>query len=840
MRREMSKQPGCVRGNEPAGGPRRGRRLRGMASALMLGTALPLAGPLAAPAVAQTTGQAVAFDIPAQPLASAIIEFANATGYQVLVDDRVAAGRTSAPVQSMMTPRAALARMLEGTGLVYEFVNRRTVSLSALPDVATTSETGVLLDPIYVEGETAWGPVDGVVARRSATGTKTDTPLVNVPQTVNVVTADQIKAQGADSVTEALTYTPGVVAQYSDNDVRHDWLTIRGFRPDRYLDGLRLPFGARGYSQPRIEPFGLERIEVLKGPASVLYGQATPGGLVNMVSKRPRNEEIREVELQYGTDNHRQAAFDFGGAVDELGDLTYRLVAVGRLADTQFDFVDEEKIYVAPSIGWNITDRTRLEIFGEYQQIESDGGGGAPALPVNGVLYTDAYPALSRSTFVGEPGYDHFRNDQSFAGYRFEHELAPDWTVRQNLRYGVVDVDTQRVQAFCSSLATCDPSALLRYAWAFPERSELLTVDTNVVGDFDLGITEHTLLLGFDHAREDSSFEESQLQYILTPFDAYNPEFGATQISRPPAGMLIDQTSEQTGLYAQDQIGIGNFDLSFGGRYDWASSTTDTWRSPATTTRAEQDDEAFTGRLGAVYHFANGISPYIGYSTSFEPESGTDRFGTPFDPTEGEQLEGGVKYEPTAFRGTFTAALFELTQQNVLTPDPINTSFSEQTGEVRIRGLELEAKAEITEELTLVASYAYTDSEITKDNPDALGRTDEGNQLAFVPEHQASLWLDYALPAGTALDGLSLGGGVRHTGDFYGDNANTYDVPGYTLVDFAVRYDFGARHPEFEGLGAAVNLRNAFDETYVANCIGLTGCYWGTGREITATLSYKW
>jgi iron complex outermembrane receptor protein len=815
----------------------RAARNGGVGLALLASTAIVLGGvALVQPAAAQQSATSISYSVPAGPLGTAISRFGDRSNLQVLYPADLVRGKTSPGVSGTLTPAEALNQLLAGTGLSYRFTAANTVTIidpAASAAAGSSADGATQLQTVTLEGENAWGPVNGIVASRSATATKTGTSLKNTPQAVNVVTRDEMEEKGAESITQALRYTPGVVTQYADTDVRHDWLTVRGFTPGRYKDGLRLPFGARGYSQPRIEPYGLERAEVLKGPASVLYGQGQPGGLLNMVSKRPREEEIREVELQYGSNNRFQTAFDFGGKLDQDGTMLYRIVGVGRLSDTQYDHVEEKKGYIAPSFTFKLFDATTLTILGEYQKIDSPGGGGAPALPANGTLYTSTYSALPRSAFVGEPDYDKFENEQAFIGYEFSHEFNDTWSFKQNLRYGVVDTDTQRVQAYCASLASCDPSSLLRYAWAFPETSNLFTVDNNAIARFNTGDAKHTALLGFDYSYEDSSFEESALSVIYTRFNAYSPVYGATTITRPATATWIDQQRSQAGLYAQDQIEWNNFVLSFGGRYDWADTDTST-RTASTNTSVNQQDGKFTWRAGLVYNFGNGLSPYASYSTSFNPASGTDRSGSTFDPTTGEQFEAGIKFQPNGMNSFITLSAYQLTQQNVLTPDPVNTSFNVQTGEVRMRGIELEGKAELTSGLSLTGSYAYTDSEITRDN------RNEGKRLAFVPEHQASLWLDYTVQSDKAWGGLSFGGGARYMGQTFGDNANVYDVPDYTLFDAALRYDFGKVDPKLAGLKTALNVSNIFDEKYVSTCLGVTGCYWGDGRTVYATLKYSW
>ncbi len=782
---------------------------------------------------AQTAGKSYRFSIPSQSLSAALVRYSSITGVDVVFDGSLSGNLRTAGLSADLPADAGLAQLLSGTGLSYRFSGPSTVVLvnPAGSTSAAPADGSTVLQPINVLREQALGPVDGIVAKQSATGTKTDTSLKETPQAINVVTRDQMAAQGSATLTQALRYTPGVISQYGD-DSRYDWFTIRGFRPGRYLDGLRLPFGSRGYAQPRVEPYSLERAEVLKGPSSVLYGQGEPGGLINMVSKRPNATAKNEVELQLGTDNRVQTAFDIGGPVNGDDAFLYRIVGVGRVSDTQYDFVEERKAYIAPSFTIKPDEATSLTVHADYQKINSPGGGGAPALTANGTLYTGIYPELPRGTFPGEPGYDYYKSDQASVGYEFEHEFDDTWTVRQNLRYSYIKTDTQRVQPYCTGV--CDPAALNRYAWAFPESARAVTVDNQAIAKFSTGDFEHTALFGLDYSYESSRYEESALQPLAGVLNGYDPVYGASTITRPPITMRIDQHRSQLGLYAQDQVEWDRFAFSVGGRYDWANTDTRT-RPSATRELVEQTDGRFTWKTGLVYNFDNGISPYVGYSTSFNPAGGTDRSGNVFNPTTGEQFEVGVKYQPEGMNSFVTLSAYHLTQDNVLSPDPANTSFRVQTGQVTMQGIEVEGKAELTDGFSMIASYAYTDSEITKDNS-----ANQGNRFAFVPRHQAAVWLDYALQTSTNWDGLSLGAGARYTGQTFGDNANKFDIPSYTVFDAAVRYDFGKANPKLEGLNASLNVSNLFDRKYVSTCIAATGCYWGEGRSVYATLKYSW
>lgn len=801
----------------------------------------------AAPAMAQGAGAETARDyaIAPGPLGTVLSQFAGQAGILLSTDASLTAGHSSPGVRGRFTVNEGLSAALAGSGLqATRSGSVYGVQRSApAPEARSAGSTAASLPTVVVTAqggeESAKSPVAGFVARRATGGTKTDTPLLETPQAISVVTRDQMDAQGATTLVESLRYTPGIVTQYGNTDLRYDWLTLRGFTPPaRYLDNLRLPFGARGYSQPRIEPWGLERVEVVKGPSSVLYGQATPGGLVNMVSKRPTTETVRDIEMQVGSHSRRQAAFDLGGALDDEGVWSYRLVGLHREADTAYDHVSERKDYLAPSLTYRPSDATRVTLLAQWQSLESPGGGGAPVLPAAGTLDTSRYAALPRSTFVGEPGFDRYSNRQRFVGYEAEHKLDGTFTVRQNLRYGKVDAYSQRIQAVC--LAACNPSSLLRYAWAFPEQADMLTVDTQLQADFRTGPLRHTLLTGFDYSNEKATYDESNLRIITTPFNAYQPVYGRDSGVVPAVATHIAQERRQAGFYVQDQMHWDRWSVVLAGRYDKANTATDTLTTATgRLASVDQSDGKATGRAALMYSFDSGVVPYLSYSTSFQPAAGTDRLGNTFAPTTGKQTELGVKYQPVGSRALFTAAAYELTQSNVLTPDPLSRSFNEQTGEVRVRGLELEARGPIARGLDVIASYAYTDSKVTRANANAAGVSIEGNRFAFVPKQQAGLWLDYQFQT-EALAGLAFGVGARHTSATYGDNANLFRVPGVTLYDLALRWDLGRTQPALKGVRLALNVANLADKHYVATCLSSTGCYYGEGRSVYLTAGYSW
>ncbi|MCP3405131.1 TonB-dependent siderophore receptor [Bradyrhizobium sp. CCGB01] len=677
--------------------------------------------------------------------------------------------------------------------------------------------------------ESAFGHVDGMVATRSGTGTKTDTPLIETPAAISVITQDQIQAQGAQSIAQAVRYTPGTRGEFAGADARTDAVYVRGFLADQYLDSLRLlNFGIFAYSL--VEPFNLERVEVLHGPASILYGQSSPGGLVDMVSKRPTLDPYHEMFFSTGSYGRVQAGVDLSGPIDKNKEFLYRFTASGFDVGSQVDHGDYQRISIAPSLTWRPDNNTTLTVLGTYQRDPK--AGFYNQLPPAGIGTITPFKGsfIPTSFYSGEPGFDKTDRTYGSVGYLFEHSFNNSVKVRQNLRYTDLSTDFAVV-----SPSGSDPSNLARGAYTTQESIRSIAVDNQAEAKFYAGPIEHTVLAGIDYRNGvDKTLNGTLL--VAPPINAFNPVYG-TPFGPVPFTTRNRQQIDQVGEYIQDQIKYDRWVALLGIRHDLAQSRTDsTSLASNITTVAPKSDTAVTKRGALLYKFDNGVAPYIQYTESFQPTAGTDAFDRPFVPTTGKQGEVGIKYQPND-KSLYTIAAFDLVQQNVLTPDtdPTHKVGSRvQTGEIRSRGVEFEAKTEINRELTVLASYTYLDNVVTKTNTAAqLGKHPVG-----FPTNSASVWADYTFRGG-ALDGFGLSGGVRYIGELPGNTANTFYVPDVTLVDAAIHYDFSALGPMFKGYSAQVNATNLFDKTYVTYCQDI-GCYYGLRRNVIATLRYRW
>ncbi|EMV0220656.1 ferrichrome porin FhuA [Escherichia coli] len=700
--------------------------------------------------------------------------------------------------------------------------------------------------------ESAWGPAATIAARQSATGTKTDTPIQKVPQSISVVTAEEMALHQPKSVKEALSYTPGVAVGTRGASNTYDYLIIRGFAADgqsqnNYLNGLKLQ--GNFYNDAVIDPYMLERAEIMRGPVSVLYGKSSPGGLLNMVSKRPTTEPLKEVQFKAGTDSLFQTGFDFSDALDDDGVYSYRLTGLARSANAQQKGSEEQRYAIAPAFTWRPDDKTNFT-FLSYFQNEPETGyygwlpkeGTVEPLPNGKRLPTDFNEGAKNNTYS--------RNEKMI-GYSFDHEFNDTFTVRQNLRFAQNKVSQKSVYGYgmCSDpLYTKDQEALKaspclsipQSQWGHTltrqyvidnEKLENFSVDTQLQSKFATGSVDHTLLTGVDFMRMRNDID-SWFGYAgsVAPSDIYNLDrsdfdFGAHPNPSGPYRVLLKQ--EQTGLYVQDQAQWDKVLVTLGGRYDWADQSS---FNRDYGNKSERDDKEFTWRGGVNYLFDNGVTPYFSYSESFEPASQTDANGDLFAPSKGKQYEVGVKYVPEDRPIVVTGALYQLTKTNNLMADPNGSLFSVEGGEIRARGVELEAKAALSASVNVVGSYTYTDAEYTTDT------TYKGNTPAQVPKHMASLWADYTFFDGP-LSGLTLGTGGRYTGSSYGDPANSFKVGSYTVVDALVRYDLA--RVGMAGSNVALHVNNLFDREYVASCFNTYGCFWGAERQVVATATFR-
>ncbi len=716
----------------------------------------------------------------------------------------------------------------------------------------------------------AAGPATGsdivvtATGRSSATSsTKTDTPIIESPQSISIISREEIDLRASPTISDALSYTAGVQPDPFGSDSRTDEVTVRGFGAggfssnNNFVDGLRLPSGGQ-WTRPGFDPFGLQQIEVLKGPSGALYGQTAPGGVVNLVTKRPTERAHGEVLLQGVGFNglspwSQQGSADVGGPIGET--VAARLVGLARFGDSSIDQTRLARYYLSPSITWRPDGDTSWTLLGQYQR--DQGGSTFQFLPSRGALVPTNGRYIDNRNFLGEPGFNRFDRDQYLAASFLEHRFGDVLTVRNNTRYTHLKTLYRATILLGDTLLTCPATipgcipgqTVNRRATQGTGESDGIATDTQVQATFATGPIAHTLLAGADYFH--TAWEHYRTGVanarVLPVLDIFDPAPRGTAGYFETLTPLVyaETRSRQQGIYAQDQIAAGRLRVTIGGRQDWSRDRT---LNPLTGRRYVNTSDAFTWRVGGVYLFDNGLAPYASYAESYQPQvsdPSTSLNGELFVPTTGQQYEAGLRFQKG--RNIYlTVGAYQITQQNITTPAPPiapatvaplcgTATCLVQTGEGRVRGLEVEGKASLPWGLAIIASGTRSSGKVTQSNIAAQ----TGRHLPQVPRWLASLFVDQRIQAGV-LAGVGLGGGVRYTGRSFGDTANTLAIPDYTLFDLFLRYDFGIARPELTGLSLSLNGRNIADKRFVATCTGVAACYYGQGRSVTARLQYRW
>lgn len=681
--------------------------------------------------------------------------------------------------------------------------------------------TGSVAFPLLAQ-ETTKNDTVVVTSQMQSGATKLATPDIETPQSVSIVTREQFEEQGATSVRQAVSYTPGVYSNQIGASNRFDYIVLRCFSDGSldnvYLDGLKMMGDTNSHSSLVVDPWFLEDIEVVRGPASVLYGRSSPGGIVALTSRKPSFDAGGEVKLFAGNNNQRGAAFDVTGALDDNDRVAARLSGMTRYADSQFGPLKEERYALMPSLTWRITDQTRLDLMA-YLHRDPEGGSHS-GLPYDGTVVPHYGQKISNTFYEGEDDYDKYDRRENMVGYNIEHMFDSGWSVRQKLRYLHTDVELNQVYA----AGWLNETELNRGYSGSDEKMSAITLDNQLDGSFDTWQVNHRLLVGIDY--QDRSNNTTGYYGAFPPINAFNPVYGA----KPD---YIDMYARekhklrQTGYYLQDQMSWDRWRITLGGRYDQVSvSNIDKIKD----TRSDLDKNNFSTRAALLYLFDNGFAPYVSYSTAFTPTSFADENGNLLDPMKGKQWEAGLKYEPEGLNSQFSASVFRINQTNIATKEEPTDPYR-SIGEIESEGVELEAISQLTDSFRMQAAYTYTDIRYKKSSPE-----EQGKRAVYAPRNQASAWLSYDVKSGP-LDGLTLGSGVRYVNGITSDRLNTHTLPSYTLVDMVIGYDL--TNIGIKGLSAQLNVNNLTDKRYVAACNSLSYCYFGAERSIVGSVSWK-
>lgn len=684
-----------------------------------------------------------------------------------------------------------------------------------------------LLEQVTVVGKNLEG-------RTTSVG-KMDAAITDIPFSVSIITQDFFTATGVKTLQDAFQYSAGVNGGPYGIDSRGDWATIRGVSPTLYLDGMRKSLGS--YNNTRQDPYTLERLEILKGPASVGYGQASTGGIINMVSKRPQDEFSGEVWAQVGNFDRKQLAVDVTGPIDEDGKWLYRLVAMKRDSESQTEHVDDDSMVIMPSLTWRPSEQTSITVSVNEQNNET--GTGTQFLPLNGTILPNPNGDIDLDVFLSEPDFDKYDSEQTAYTVSFEHEFNEVFALSGSYRNSKSEVEYRTMYpAFLGSLQgavygdvtyprlMADGKTALRTALASDRSADSETYDLRLSANFETGVFEHSAVFGYDvqdiTTDNDFAYLNRTSIDIINPIDVYNPVYG--QLSPSDAATLygltpVDQPSttlEQEGFYALDQVRYENWILSAGIRRDEVENSTQGDSN-------KDKDEQTTKQFGLMYQFENGISPYFSYTESFEPVAGSDIYGARYKPAEGEQKEWGVKYQPEGTSLLVTAAYYEIEESNRLMTDPNDPTNRIQAAGGEIRGYELEVQGTWSQ-IDLIASYTKVDAKLQEQGQDTVN-------ISAVPEEQASAWVSYRFA--DQLAGLRIGFGARYTGTTYdGTDNEALETDSYTLVDGMIGY-------ELENWFVSLNGRNLTDKEHLTSCLGRGDCFAGEARTVTADVRYK-
>lgn len=805
-------------------------------------------------------------NIPEGSLSKSLRTLASLGHTQVTFTNALTDGKVGPAIHGNYTLLQALQIILSKTGLSYQ----RTYS----GVVIVRNDAGPIhLGPVRVSGvqlrETATGPGVGYVAKYSSASTKTDTPLTEIPNSIYVITKDQMVDQQSQTVQEVLRYMPGI---YSESLGTASWgngsntssqgggnFIQRGFASTQYVDGLLSDSVASG------EPAFLDRVEALNGPSSVMYGQSGPGGLISMQLKKPTDIPLHNVTLGFGNWGRYESTIDLSDKITKSGNLKYRIAAIGVTQGTQTDHVDYHRVGVLPSIKWDIDGKTSLTLLGMYMYTPGDGSGNY--YPLYGTLLPGKNGYIPRSRFLGDPKYNTSGNKEAKFEYQFVHKFNKYLEFQQNFSY---DNSRRFFNNTWGSSLDADGQTYSIYGWKgnlggnTSQIEKTVALDSRLVGHLNTGLVSQTLLVGVDYRHID---EEWGLTYdrkeitvnVWDPVVSPHPDYSAGS-KDTLASYSYPSKWDQVGVYFQDQIRIKKLTITAGGREDWYDYNYHPTYSRRSVTLGNialeplsapinQNSHAFTWRAGFTYNFDFGLTPYFSFSKSFNPQYGSILAdGSAAQPLTGNQLEAGLKYIIPHTNVFLTAAAYHIKEKHVLESSPDIVGEQIDGGTATSKGVELSAHANVTKDLRITASYSFNDMRYTRSNNtvtkydiygNSLGKVPlQGKYLNASPRNMVNMFIDYTLPR-RVFYGLGVNFGVRYIGFTYADTANSFKIPAYTLFDVGAHYDFSNISPSLSGLKISLAMSNLTNKRYVASC-ATSQCYYGQGRRVYGNISYNW
>lgn len=831
----------------------------------VVANAQDIRGSVASRSGAASEARRFSFAIPAQSVDGALAAFSRVTHFQTVAAGELTRNVRSPGVSGIMTSDVALDRLLTGTGLAPR-ISGNTVILSK-------ASANITLGPVRVGGTIAHqdpqGPGIGYVAQNTMAGTKTDTPITEIPNSIYVVTKQLMQDQQPQSVQEALRYIPGVYAEsegtYGNGASYNNASGIvqRGFDTRQFIDGIMTNSLGSG------EPSFLERIDVINGPASVMYGQTTPGGMLATTLKKPTDTPLHQATLGFGNWGRYQATLDLSDKITKSGTVRYRIAAIGDTQGTQTNYIKYHRVGILPSIKWDIDQDTSLTVLGSYLYTPGDGTGAQ--YPAVGTLFPGVFGQISRKNFLLTRSWNKREEKDASIEYILNHAFNKNIKFSQVFRWEKTDGNIN--DSYFSRSVSATEIAV--QPWEMQQHGTTVGLDTRLYGTINTGQLTHTWVVGTDFRYFDFNtsrmFDRGTYGSYGNPIvNIYNPAatysgyascFSWTGSGCKNTGSDAYYSYFQEGVYFQDQIKWKGLSVIVGGREDWVNyhgryniySNQNVGNNKAlisSNKNASIPQQKFTWRAGIIYNSKVGISPYFSYSTSFLPQTSVDYLGKPFSPLTGKQLEVGVKYKVPNKDILLTATMFRVDENHYLINDLVHTGYSTDGGRVRSQGFEVSANANITKDLKLVASYSYTDIRFVKSNVYDTKydpRTDsyyggnvgeEGKSVPHVPRNIFSLFSDYTIPS-SILKGVGVNWGIRYVGFTFADNVESYKTKPYALFDIGTHYDLGQASPIFQGLRAQFSVSNLTNKYYITACSDSL-CYLGQGRRLYGNLTYNW
>ncbi|MEH1836734.1 MAG: TonB-dependent siderophore receptor [Nostoc sp.] len=666
------------------------------------------------------------------------------------------------------------------------------------------------------------GEQDGYKVPNATTATKTDTPIRDIPASIQVIPRQVLEDQRVTRPREAVQNVSGVTPSGSGSQSTvGETFIFRGFAAADTGSTFVNGFKRSGFYSRDIDVANIEQIELLKGPASVLYGQGEPGGLLNITTKQPLAEPYYAVEGTIGNFDFYRPTFDISGPLNADKTIRYRLNGAYENSGSYVDFVKTEQVLLAPVISFELGKNTTLTLEAEYLDLSKVEYLGIPAV---GSVLKSPFGRVPRSRFLDNPD---FKLERDFVGlgYRFQHKFNENWSIRNGFRAELEHFD----EPFSYILGLQPDNRTVNRAFALTEaHSETYFLQTDVIGRIQTGTIKQDLLFGVELGQTDFIRDGFTPTAALPTIDLFNPNYNQPDIQRGATKTFAERRHQDLlGVYAQDLISIGDkVKILLGGRFDIAAASQ---KDRLTGVSLDQENSAFSPRVGVVYQPLPPISLYASYSRSFQPSRASSRNGDskPFEPTEGEQFEVGVKTEFLDGRLAATLAAYQLTKQNIVVTDPDNPRFSLQLGEQRSRGIEFDVAGEILSGWKIIASYTYIDPEITEDTRPGY----KGDQPNNVARNSASLWTTYEIQTG-GLKGFGFAGGLFFVGDRQGDLPNTFTLPSYVRTDAAIFY----RHDNWR---VGLNFKNLFDIYYFESANSRNGVFPGAPFTVLGTVSWQ-